>query len=149
MMNGLVCKCGNRGCLQSYASDEALLSRLKLQGAESISEALNELQAGRHPEYRDAFSETAKYIGIAVEHMLKIFDPDAVFVQSSWLPSMPDVFAKINEAVYDHCSWIRRDKFSIILTNDKSIITSSAACIIIEKLYNPTTNNLIYKKFKS
>lgn len=149
MLNGLDCKCGNKGCLQSYAGDEALLSRLKLRGAESISEALEELRQGRHPEYRDAFTETAKYIGIAIEHMLKIFDPDAVFVQSSWLPSMPDVFAKINETVYDRCSWVRRDKFSILLTNDTGIINSSAACIVIEKLYNPAANSPIYKNFRS
>ena len=100
MADGPLCKCGNRGCLESLASMSAMLERVKqayLQGdvdetlARLIAEnqgrvSLDTVIAALLAESSTAsktVTEAGRYLGIGLVNLVNIFDPDAIVLDVS------------------------------------------------------------------
>jgi glucokinase len=94
--NGRLCKCGNYGCLEAYASGTAIANRaaeaLARDGASRILE-LVEGQTDRitaQTVYEAARAEdalaleivhdTARFLGIGISNLLNVFNPDVVVI---------------------------------------------------------------------
>lgn len=89
--NGEMCSCGNRGCVQTIASDAAMIKHMhKLLGtAESELTAKSNCEdiADAYIEHTDPIAEKvltteAKYLGIAVANFINMFNPMMVVVDS-------------------------------------------------------------------
>ncbi len=89
--NGLVCSCGNRGCLCAQTRDSAFLHwiwpELKAgQGDISVTKRKDLVQQGfrmamnGHQQASNAFNTVTGYMGIAVANAISHFDPQTVFV---------------------------------------------------------------------
>ena len=94
---GLVCRCGNRGCLEMYASgpalaryasarardperdpDGALLAlreKGELQGA-----AVTHLAREGHPGALEAVSQLAEWLGVGLVSITNTFDPEMIII---------------------------------------------------------------------
>jgi len=91
--DGVLCSCGNRGCLEAYASATGLVRRLR----EAVSEGRRTrlaaaVRSGRQVTARDVFlaakagdrtcrqliEETGRYLGVAVANMLHILNVERV-----------------------------------------------------------------------
>jgi len=76
---GKPCACGNRGCLEGYASLHALKERLKGQGITCDSAAdLEALHAASHPALREWIDEAALYLSPVVGMLENLFDPESI-----------------------------------------------------------------------
>jgi len=144
--DGLPCRCGRKGCLQAYASDDALKKRLAKFDEPSIKGALEKASSDQNGPVYAAFDKTASYIALAVESMLKIFDPEIIFIQSSWLGSLPELLYKIRDIVYTNCPWVSRSELRILLCYDEELIACAPACVCVEKLYKVSENSPFYRK---
>ena len=94
--NGFLCGCGNRGCLEAYASGPAIATlgvRAVRQGRTTILRDLVENDLNRlTPEVivraaeqgdaiaRQILDEVGGYLGIGVANLITLFSPDAVII---------------------------------------------------------------------
>lgn len=95
-MNGPVCACGNRGCLEAFASGMNIARRARELLAAGTPSALRDLVAGDasrvtaelvyqvaatgDPLAQQVADDTARYLGIGVANLLNLFNPDVVVI---------------------------------------------------------------------
>jgi predicted NBD/HSP70 family sugar kinase len=92
--DGPLCRCGNRGCLQLYASEEAILAQARAVAREEVTSLLWQNTAGRVERLTpdmvfeaarqgDAsalavMNEAGAKVGFAVATLINLFDPEMV-----------------------------------------------------------------------
>jgi predicted NBD/HSP70 family sugar kinase len=79
--NGLICRCGNRGCLETVASSLAVARLLARSRDEPISiERLLELAASGDRGANRAVAEAAQAVGEALAIVVNLFNPELILV---------------------------------------------------------------------
>lgn len=143
MLNGPLCSCGNRGCLDAYLNENHLLAciRTRCQAGDAplpvtLYDAINQARVDPNGIAAVTFREFAQYVAITVEHVYRIFNMEAVFLRCHWLEALPELVTLITERVFSDISWMRRDRFSIILDDSVQIVNSSAACLFMDTLFH-------------
>jgi len=92
-MDGLPCSCGNRGCWELYASENALLSRAarylqerglvsdrKTAEQELTLDALVSMAERGDRGIIQLFSEVGNYLGIGIANVINTFNPELVVI---------------------------------------------------------------------
>ena len=80
-VDGPVCRCGNRGCLETMASARAVANELSLSRQEQIStRRLLELSEAGDPAARRLIHDAGRTIGIAVANLCNIVNPECVVI---------------------------------------------------------------------
>ena len=76
---GRACACGNHGCLERYASVQALQERIAEAGVRLGNIAqIDALIAKRHPAIMNWIDEAARYLSPMVAMLENLFDPEAI-----------------------------------------------------------------------
>ncbi len=79
--NGPVCRCGNRGCLETFASEGAIIDLLRRTHGEDITMSdVVALAAGGDAACRRVIADAGHQIGVAVANLCNIFNPSMVVV---------------------------------------------------------------------
>lgn len=83
-IDGRPCPCGNRGCLEQYASERALFAELSdKKGIPVTAEVFGELFRKKDPEAADAMRRFVKYMAVGINNLLNTFNPDIIVLNSS------------------------------------------------------------------
>ncbi|MGQ9371140.1 ROK family transcriptional regulator [Azospirillum sp. ST 5-10] len=79
--DGRPCGCGKRGCLETYVSESAILSRLAEQGRPlpDLAEVAAAAAAG-DPVVTALLEEVGGYLGLAVSHVVNLLNPSLVLL---------------------------------------------------------------------
>lgn len=77
--NGVACRCGNNGCWELYASENALLERAALLGLDSLEGLLEAAEAG-NTQVRELFYSIGEYMGAGISNIVNVFNPDVVII---------------------------------------------------------------------
>jgi predicted NBD/HSP70 family sugar kinase len=81
--NGRLCRCGNRGCWELYASEQALFeigkSILPKGTIGTLESFVACAEAGQVPMI-EAFEKIGHYLGIGVANIMNIFNPDLIII---------------------------------------------------------------------
>lgn len=78
--NGPICRCSNRGCLETYAGGPALLSLFPPNaGMQRIKDLLQAAEDGDGSSRR-VIADAGRHIGIAAASLCNLFDPDLIVV---------------------------------------------------------------------
>lgn len=101
---GRTCPCGNKGCLEQYVSEQALLKEFaRLNGKKEavIEDLIIDYQKG---EENAVFimDEFVKYMAVCVTNILNILNPDIIVINSSFTIHFPDVIKRITESLNKH-----------------------------------------------
>jgi N-acetylglucosamine repressor len=96
---GLRCTCGNRGCLETVASDAALARRVshRLGRHVDIDEIIRLAREGKlklEKEYKDIVA----YLGIGLAAVINIFNPSTLFIHGQLFDADERLFARVLEA---------------------------------------------------
>jgi len=93
---GILCGCGNRGCLETVATDSAFARRVSetIGRPVQLPEALALLQSG-HLHASDALERTIEYLAIAVAAVINIFNPATLFVHGKLLGADSSIFERV------------------------------------------------------
>ncbi len=76
--NGPVCRCGNRGCLDTYVGSRALLEALvRSHGALTLRDLLTRAESG-DPGCRRVLQDAGRHIGVAVAGLVNLLNPETV-----------------------------------------------------------------------
>jgi predicted NBD/HSP70 family sugar kinase len=78
--NGAVCRCGNRGCLETAAGSEGLLALLRpTLGPLSVTDVVNRSLAG-DPTCRRVVGDTGHMVGTAIATLVNLFNPGKIII---------------------------------------------------------------------
>lgn len=78
--NGPICRCSNRGCLETFAGAPALLSLFPpSEGMQRLSDLLGAAEAG-DGSARRVIADAGRHIGIATASLCNLFDPELIVV---------------------------------------------------------------------
>jgi predicted NBD/HSP70 family sugar kinase len=79
-LDGRVCRCGARGCLEAYIGAEGVLDRYRPGVVVDQEEALRELLAEDSDQARKVLAETARYAGAGIGNLINLFNPERVIL---------------------------------------------------------------------
>jgi N-acetylglucosamine repressor len=94
--NGKLCGCGNRGCLETVATDRALAAACSdLWGEEvEMSEVIRLVkEEGRHLD--TVLARTAEYVAIGVASVINIFNPKLILLHGRMFDIHPDLLKNV------------------------------------------------------
>jgi predicted NBD/HSP70 family sugar kinase len=97
--NGAICRCGNRGCLETVAGGKALLELFAgIPGITRLSDLIAEAESGGAGARR-AIADAGKHIGVAVASVANLLDPDVVVVGGELARTGETLLAPVRHAV--------------------------------------------------
>lgn len=113
--NGPLCGCGNRGCLEAYASGVNIARRARELMADGRATLLHKMSAGDAAAVtamlvyeaaaagdvlaQQVADDTARYLGIGVANLLNIFNPDTVVILGGVIHAGDALFAPLRREV--------------------------------------------------
>ncbi|CAM3185169.1 ROK family transcriptional regulator [Paenibacillus lupini] len=77
--NGKPCRCGNEGCWELYASENALLEQAAPLGFDNLEDLLEAAETGNE-EIRALFYKIGEYMGVGISNIVNVFNPDVVII---------------------------------------------------------------------
>ena len=78
---GHVCRCGNRGCLETVAGARGVIEAMAhSQGPDTDLDAILELAAAGHPGARRVFNDAGQAVGEALAGVCTVLDPKMVVI---------------------------------------------------------------------
>ncbi|WP_239617811.1 ROK family protein [Cohnella mopanensis] len=86
--HGKSCTCGNRGCWEMYASEQALLEQAAPLGFEDLESLLVAASSGRQ-DVLELFSNIGEYLGVGIANIVNVFNPDAVVIGNRMSQARP------------------------------------------------------------
>lgn len=98
-LDGRRCGCGNLGCLETVATDAALVHSLsnRLGRKLTINDVVREVES-RSLEVGKEFDDVVQYLSVAVAAVLNIFNPRRLFIHGRFLDADPGLFPRLLES---------------------------------------------------
>ena len=93
-LDGALCRCGQRGCLEAYVSDYALvreastaldLSVRHSQSAQAVLDTLHAEAKAGNDAARSIFRRAGRYMALGLANVFNIFDPELIIVSGARL----------------------------------------------------------------
>lgn len=125
--DGKPCSCGNLGCWELYASENALLERAALLGFDNLEELLAAASAGNE-EVHALIRSIGDYLGAGIANIVNVFNPNVVIIgnrmsrAAEWLE--PAVQAAVNRRTLPY----HREQMKILFAEleDQSAVRGAA-----------------------
>jgi predicted NBD/HSP70 family sugar kinase len=97
---GAICRCGNRGCLETLVSTTVIVQSLSSGRAEPLSiEQVIELAAAGDAPAQRVIGEAGRQIGVAVANLCNVFNPRRVIVGGDLSAAGELLLEPLNESV--------------------------------------------------
>jgi predicted NBD/HSP70 family sugar kinase len=96
---GPICRCGNRGCLETYAGAGALLELLRASHGDLTPERMIELAQGGDPACRRVIGDAARNVGNVVAALCNQLNPERIVVGGTVSPAGELVLEPMRDAV--------------------------------------------------
>jgi predicted NBD/HSP70 family sugar kinase len=103
-IEGPQCRCGNRGCVEAYVADYALVREanglvgdVPLDDQQAVQDALDVLARKADSGDRDAaavFGRAGHVLGIALANVVNLFDPELVIISGQRTAHPPRIFVE-------------------------------------------------------
>lgn len=99
--DGRQCPCGNRGCLEQYASERSILAEYAaMKGLpEADSKLLLSAYERKDPDAASAMDCFVKYMSIGVNNILNAYNPEIVIINSPFTKNHPEILQQIEAAL--------------------------------------------------
>lgn len=156
---GPVCRCGNRGCLESLCGIPALMRRIH-QDIDTLSDddALRTiwetqgsirfddlLRVAAVSPYTDAlFHNVGRYIGLALANVINLYNPEVVFLGGRMAPAMERVLEIVEVVVKTHAfpAVFAGSSLKISeLGRDSAVI--GACALVLREFFHSTRSNML------
>jgi len=99
--NGHQCPCGNRGCLEQYASEHRILKTYsETLGLERVSFAKfkSDYFAG-NPEAKKLMAQFTEHMTIAINNLITTFNPEVIIINSKFTNQIDDTINQIKDQI--------------------------------------------------
>ncbi|UVJ40160.1 ROK family transcriptional regulator [Arthrobacter sp. CJ23] len=136
---GVLCRCGNTGCLEALASGQALAAKLAAQGIEASSGSdVVDLAAQGNVNAIHALRQAGRDVGEVLAICVNMLNPSVIVVGGSLSRAGDQLLAGIREAVYGRSLPLATAKLRIEqsrATTDAAILGASR--MVIEHVLSP------------
>jgi len=132
--DGPVCGCGNRGCLETQVSTEALLNRARELGAITPEGDLGDLLAAADngvPEVLSLLGRAGELLGRVLAGSVNLLGPQAVIIAGEITTLWPHLAATFRQALTAHLIPAARETRVDVRTWDQHLIARGAAGIML------------------
>lgn len=148
-VNGKECSCGNRGCLEQYASATALVDYTKLNLKKFKNSSLHQRlkKTGLTAEiiYEEALKKDelalksleniSFHLGVGIVNLINIFNPEAVVLGGGLSKAHKLIIPMIKKTISERALKGMKERVKIIAVKNQSIIPSlGAAKIAMDRL---------------
>lgn len=102
--DGLVCPCGNHGCLEQYISEDAVLSYYTSLENPDFSPTIDDLTAAYirgEPAAVDTVSRFIKYLSCGINNLWNLFCPECIIINSQLTAYLPEIIPMVTERLPD------------------------------------------------
>lgn len=118
-VNGPTCRCGNKGCWELYASEQALLAAAEKMQISPLTEKeleLTDLLA--LAEQGDAkvislFEQAGDYLGVGINNIINSFNPQQVIIGNRMASSHKWLNKTLTDRVSNQALWFQQNDLSI------------------------------------
>ena len=99
-IDGRPCPCGNRGCLEQYASERALFAELsQIKGIPVNADVFEQLYRAGDGDAHRLMDNFIRYISICINNLLTTFNPDVIILNSVLNRCRPSLCEDITNAL--------------------------------------------------
>jgi N-acetylglucosamine repressor len=158
--DGPRCNCGNRGCVEIFTSNKAILEYYKNNCIES-SAPENEIHNMLKGEYDEAevvdllvkralegdsdadraFTKASHYICASVVNMINTYNPSLIILECRWMKIAKKYFNETVSKIFEKTALLDRNDMKIILNPVDEIFSQASSTIVLEQLFSDVDNN--------
>ena len=113
---GAKCRCGNEGCWELYASEQALVRQaenLDIPSDMQDLEGLVKLADSGNDEIIALFEQTGDYLGIGINNIINIFNPQQVIIGNRLAYSEKWLKDSLNKRISNQALWFQQNDLQI------------------------------------
>jgi len=139
-LKGPICECGNKGCLQTFATGSAISKRAyekmnaRMDGSIKLTgRSVYELAKAGNDLYKDVLIETGKYIGIGLTNLIHLMNPKKIVLGGGVMNSQEYILPEIIKTVQAHALTKQASETDIVVTElgkDATILGAIAQFLV-------------------
>lgn len=124
---GKPCRCGNQGCWELYASENALLEQASSLGYADLDALLRAADAG-DADVRRLFRGIGESLGIGIANIVNVFNPEAVIIGNRMSRAQRWIEAALTDTVNTRTLSFHRERMRILFADlrDQSAVRGAA-----------------------
>ncbi|MEK3979093.1 ROK family protein [Psychrobacillus sp. FSL K6-2836] len=114
--DGAKCRCGNEGCWELYASEQALArqaEKLEIPSDMQDLEGLVKLAESGNNDIVALFEQTGDYLGIGINNIINIFNPQQVIIGNRLAYSEKWLKESLNKRISNQALWFQQNDLQI------------------------------------
>lgn len=129
-IDGPQCRCGNEGCWELYASEQALITKAEFMGlplADHEEFDLTNLQALAEDGNKDAlalFQQTGDYLGVGINNIINTFNPQQVIIGNRLASAKEWLEEPLNKRVAKQALWFQQNDLEIKFSELSTLSTA-------------------------
>ncbi|HEY8547978.1 MAG TPA: ROK family protein, partial [Acidimicrobiales bacterium] len=135
----IVCRCGNRGCLEAFAGGGAMAARLREAGLDTRTgrDVVDRVRAG-HPEAVRLIREAGRTIGGVLATCVNMLNPRVIVIGGDVARADEPLLAGIREVVYRRSLPLATGQLRIVRSRlDDGAGVVGAAVMVLESVLAP------------
>jgi predicted NBD/HSP70 family sugar kinase len=136
----IVCRCGNRGCLEAFAGGGAMAVRLREQGlrTQTSRDVVDQVRAGS-PEAVQLIREAGRTVGGVLATCVNMLNPAVIVIGGDVARADEPLMAGIQEVVYRRSLPLATGRLRIVRSQlDDGAGVIGAAVMVLEEVLAPT-----------
>ena len=135
--DGAPCRCGNRGCLETVASDESILRDIAARGGTEypdVTAAIERARSGADPTAAEAFESMGTEIGRALATVCNLFNPERIVLTGERAAAY-DLFGPACERAWQSAAFstAASDCELVVDTAGDTLWARGAGCLVIRE----------------
>jgi N-acetylglucosamine repressor len=128
------CACGNRGCLQTFASGPAIAKRAGMTSGEAVYQAALDGEETA----RNTLQETGRILGIGLINLIHLLNPDRIILGGGVMQSAPYLLPPLREEIEERALTNEASRTEIIISELGERATAlGAVALLLEELFAP------------
>jgi len=137
-INGIPCRCGSKGCWETYASEHALLKRAK---SDISLEELITLAKEKDEKAISLFHEIGTYLGYGINNIINTFNPEQIIIGNRLAMAEEWIKQPVLDIVYSQSLFFQQQDLQI----DFSKHSTHSAALGVAAL---TTESFIHRELQ-
>ncbi len=139
-INGEICDCGNKGCLQTFATGSAIVKKANQVSHEPIQsgEEVYELAKSGKQDYISILEETGRVIGIGLTNLIHIINPELIVLGGGVTKSEKFLLNPIKEEIQNRGLTKSATETKVVISThgDDATLLGAISLVLID-LFEP------------
>ncbi len=144
--NGALCRCGQRGCVEAYVADYAIvreagafMSIPDLSDPVELRRTMVELIAktrAKEPSLQPLFDRAGEALGVGVANLINLFNPPLVILSGSGVQAFDLLESRFFQSLKSNALSVEQQDTAVVIGSwDDGVWARGAAALVLQSLY--------------